>query len=454
MRGKGTSLITDNTSRNIYFFNEDLEINYLTDYFQNLWDNLPHDMIAADRDRKFSFLDKITNRKMFEQLIRNIFKALSGYSSKESEPEFIAGKLKNEPERIISQIMKNGLKPAIIINYEGFKECAALFLKEAMEFDKLLTDEELFQALRNVWIMNSLQFIFGLPVRLTKSVFAYSLLYPYTDNYLDDDKICISDKLKIGENLTLRLSGVKLKTGDRTEDKIYELISMIESEFCREQYPEVYKGLLLIHREQLRNNKLQNCGLAEAKEVILQSSILKGGTSVLADAYLVKGRLTKEERQFSFGLGFLLQLADDMQDAEEDEKKVYITMFTCNRNLVDKQHVSNKKNPYTRNSDDVASKLFALTTELIDNAFLYGNLKKTSNFLNVFKADIELLLMYSVAKNQKMYSMKFKKKISKLAPFNMNYMKKLDEKLMIMLEQLTAIKGKDRLIEDFAGIFN
>ena len=39
--------------------------------------------------------------------------------------------------------------------------------------------------MRNVWIGNNLQMLLGVPVCLTQGLFAYSMLYPVTDNVLD-----------------------------------------------------------------------------------------------------------------------------------------------------------------------------------------------------------------------------------------------------------------------------
>ncbi len=63
------------------------------------------------------------------------------------------------------------------------------FLKVARHYDSEITIEDAFQAMRNVWIMNGLQLLMGMEIKLTPSVFAYSMLYPYTDNYLDDNNI-------------------------------------------------------------------------------------------------------------------------------------------------------------------------------------------------------------------------------------------------------------------------
>src|SRR3974390_3017863 len=54
----------------------------------------------------------------------------------------------------------------------------------------------------------------------------------------------------------------------------------------------------------------------------------KGGTSVLADACLVRGSLDEAESEFAFLWGVMLQLGDDLQDVREDLERGSDTLFT------------------------------------------------------------------------------------------------------------------------------
>ena len=65
-------------------------------------------------------------------------------------------------------------------------DVTATFLDEALAFNPSFELGDLYQALRNVWIMNSQQLFRGSPIVYSPSIFAYSMLYPYTDNALDD----------------------------------------------------------------------------------------------------------------------------------------------------------------------------------------------------------------------------------------------------------------------------
>jgi hypothetical protein len=63
--------------------------------------------------------------------------------------------------------------------------------------------------------------------------------------------------------------------------------------------------------------------------VVREICFEKGGASVLADGYLVAGRLTPEQERALFGYGIYLQLLDDIQDVKEDAEAHTKTLFSC-----------------------------------------------------------------------------------------------------------------------------
>ena len=76
----------------------------------------------------------------------------------------------------------------------GFSKEAREFSRMAREFDPAVSAADVLQANRNVWTMNGAQRLLGLPVQVTPSVSAYSLLHPYTDNYVDDPSLLRGDQ--------------------------------------------------------------------------------------------------------------------------------------------------------------------------------------------------------------------------------------------------------------------
>lgn len=215
-----------------------------------------------------------------------------------------------------------------LIMNEAFLSVSREFCIKSKEFDPHLQPGEIYQALRNIWIMNGLQLLFEKPAELTPSMFAYSLLYPYSDNLLDDPVMTAQDKMRFSDWFGRRLRGVTAEPSNGREEKISRLVGMIEQQYDRGNFPEVYQSLLAIFEAQTGSIRLQSNGDNLSANDILTLSFSKGGTSVLADGYLVAGRLTPEQQRFLFGYGIWLQLADDLQDLQEDLDGKVTTIFT------------------------------------------------------------------------------------------------------------------------------
>ncbi len=215
-----------------------------------------------------------------------------------------------------------------VIFSDEYFDATARFAREARAFDPGLEIHDLSQALRNVWIMHLLQLLLDQRLRFTRPIFAYSLLYPYTDNYLDDSTLAATTKRRFGERLGRRLEGGRLLAEDPQERSVFRLIGMIEETWPRQDFPEVYDSLLAIHRAQVQSLAQQGRARPLCRPEILRISVEKGGASVLADGYLVTGRLDPEEADFIFGYGVFLQLADDLQDLAQDLESGDETLFT------------------------------------------------------------------------------------------------------------------------------
>lgn len=288
------------------------------------------------------------------------------------------------------------------------------FLKRAKEFDDLIKIEDIGQAIRNVWIMNIIQILLDKEPELSNSVFAYSMLYPYTDNFLDDTNNDLKEKNQINHRFKERLQGKKLETNNTYEKQLFSLIECIENQYNRDKYPMVYKSLIWIHEAQMNSLKQQDIKSGPYEQDILGISIEKGGTSVVADACLVQGDLSIQEALFFFGYGVMLQLCDDLQDIEEDLKNSHMTITS---QLAGKWKLDN------------------LTDSIID--FIDKNLEMadcfTTNKLEEIKELIRnnarMLIIFSLAKNKKYYSKEYYKKMRNYFPFRERYMKKFYKKL-------------------------
>jgi hypothetical protein len=283
--------------------------------------------------RKVSLFEKLKNEREIKKLSEHLMHELDPFHGK--DPESLTASETEALKKVITsyilELDDRKLffdKPFLGFFLEkGYMESAEDFLDEVKLEDSDLEPLEVFQAIRNVWIMNSLQLFWGIPLRMTPSVYAYSMLYPYTDNFLDSTEVSREDKARFNERLTRVINGENVESSDPHESRVFELIGKIGTEFHRDSYPSVYESVGLIQKAQIESMK-QDQKKAMTADEIIPISIFKGGASVLADAFLVKGELDEEETRFAFGYGSFLQLLDDLQDAESDRKEGHQTIFS------------------------------------------------------------------------------------------------------------------------------
>ncbi len=208
----------------------------------------------------------------------------------------------------------------------GYVRCTEQFIRMVRDRWPEMDQASIFQALRNIWIMNVIQLMADQPVELTGAMFAYSMLYPLSDNWLDNQEISAEEKHSFSLRFGRRLRGETLVADNKHEQDIFSMIDLIEGQYSRSDHPEVYKSLLLIHQAQCDSLKQQRCALTTSELVRLTFS--KGAASVIADGYLVLGHLSASEIDFLTGYGIVLQLADDLQDMYEDSRQNHHTLFT------------------------------------------------------------------------------------------------------------------------------
>ena len=217
---------------------------------------------------------------------------------------------------------------AVDLITQGFLPAGTEFARSSRRFDAALSVEEIVQACRNAWTVCGLQPLLGSRLAITPSIIGYSLLYPYTDNYLDRRDELAQHKREFCRRFARRLRGEDLRAQNGHEAAIWALVAMIEGEYPRARYPEVFDCLLAIHQAQEESiAQLRGRGVRADAE-ILRISLAKGGSSVLADACLARGWLSEAESQIAFDWGALLQLGDDLQDIREDLRCGSATLFT------------------------------------------------------------------------------------------------------------------------------
>jgi hypothetical protein len=217
---------------------------------------------------------------------------------------------------------------AIKLLTDDFLPVGTKLARWARSFDERLSMADIIQACRNAWTACGLQPLLGTAVQITPSIIGYSLLYPYSDNYLDQEKIPAREKLRFSERFRRLVQGEEFPLGNRRERALRLLIAMIEGQYPRARYSQVFECLLAIHRAQEQSVEQPGIG-GDCHDIdVLQKSCAKGGSSVVADASLARGWLAESESRFAFEWGVLLQLGDDLQDIHEDMKRGSITLFS------------------------------------------------------------------------------------------------------------------------------
>jgi hypothetical protein len=136
------------------------------------------------------------------------------------------------------------------------------------------------------------------------------------------------EKEVFNERFRQRLTGSLLAPANPYEKVIFDLVAMIEKQYSRAEDPDVFESLLAIHRAQGRSLKLIRPTAAPGEVDVLGLSFEKGGTSVLADGFLVNPSLDESQQAYTYGHGIFAQLLDDMEDVEQDTRAGRLTVYS------------------------------------------------------------------------------------------------------------------------------
>ena len=361
---------------------------------------------------KVSFHEKIKNEIKIEVFRKDLLKKLKQIPN-ENEEESFKDELISEIKNFESSLSTSNNS---LIDYfidSGYGQVTEDFIEEAEEFDTEIDVIDIFQAIRNVWIMNSIQILYGMEVKLTPSIFAYSMLYPYSDNYLDDSNISIKDKVEFNERFRNWLLGLDDIPMNKNEEHIKALVKKIEDEYNRDNYAEVYESLLYIHTAQVESLKQQKKKTIPYERDILGISFEKGGASVLADGYLVRGKLNEDEMNFCFGYGIFLQIIDDLQDIEEDLANNHMTILS---QLA-------KEYPL----DKLINKLSNFTNTFFLNEKTYNSIDAVK--LKQVIEDCSMIMLFeAISKNSKRFTKGYIREIESYSYVRFSYLKKLKDK--------------------------
>lgn len=315
---------------------------------------------------------------------------------------------------------------------DAFFDASVRFGREARRFDPELETGELMQALRNVWIVHSIQMLLDRPVSFTPAVFCYSMLYPETDNLLDDPRRPLAGKRQLNRRLGRRLAGEPLRPGNLAERRVWRLLDGIEEQYPRRLFPEVWCSLRAIHDGQVASLGQQTGPLCEPR--LLEISIAKGGASVLADGYLAAGRLTEAEADFCFGYGVFLQLLDDLQDARADARAGHATLFSTARPPLDR----------------LASRLDRFMHRVVEGGSRFAG-PRYAGRRDLILRNCRTLLVGAVATERRLFSRRFRRRLEARWPLGFRAQERLrryaERRLRGAAEELRRRRGVDSFFD-------
>ena len=374
------------------------------DHYVEMWESSPSHL--PEFQHEYTFSEKCERENNFEQFQQKIKKL----QSKEKVQE-----IKNNPEKSFFPTFKSFLETVFdyekeqldIIMSDDFKNVTKDFFEKARAFGPELKPENIYQALRNVWIMNGIQLMLKLPVEITPSVFAYSMIYPYSDNLLDDPEISAIEKVEFSKRFNQRLQGKQPTPKSHAESQLFALVGMFEEQYPRNNFSEVYESLYAIQKAQTDSLKLlKTAGLSvsEMRKICFE----KGGASVLADGYLVAGKLTILQERALFGYGIYLQLLDDIQDVEEDARAFTKTMFSSLEKY---------------KADEFVNQTIHFGRAALNEMKCFET-KNIEQFLTLMNRSIETMIIESVGVNDGCFTTGYLNELDKFSPLHFEFVRR------------------------------
>ena len=314
---------------------------------------------------------------------------------------------------------------------DAFYEELMVFLKEVRHFSPELRFDEIGQAIRNYIVYAMFKVIHLVPSGFNNAGFGYSMLYPFTDNYIDGTKPSSAEKQEYNQLIRDKLLGNEVQPRCGHHRKTCDLLQAIASDYPREKDDRIYHLLLMMLEAQEESLRQQNQQIILSEEERLNISLFKGGVSVLVDRFLVNKELTPADLHFYLGFGFFLQLADDLQDIKEDSKKGHQTLFTVDLSAEQEQKLVNK--------------LLHFLNRIMDT---YS--AENDTFKDFVRASSNQLIYTSLCGSKEFFSQEYQQEIEKYLPISYAYLevaKANSLERQTDLVQADYIKVLDQLIK-------
>lgn len=205
-----------------------------------------------------------------------------------------------------------------------------LFTQCRAEFPDLFFGDFI-QALLNFTTISALQSLIKGEVEFTTPVFSFSMLYPLSDNLIDDILMMHEEKAECLNEISLAISGMQVSSLNEAKQHIFSLINSILETYPRDSFPKVEESLYQMLDAQKKSIMVQHSPLSS--DELLSIAIEKGGSSLIVDALLVDGDLPDRLYMPLILFGYVLQSIDDLEDFDSDLKKNHRTYVNCSEQL-------------------------------------------------------------------------------------------------------------------------
>lgn len=225
---------------------------------------------------------------------------------------------------------------------DTFQDEIKTFLRHVRKFAPELSFNDIGQALRNYIVYAMFKGIHQDQSAFNQAGFGYSMLYPFTDNYIDSRNCSDLEKKEYNRMIRDKLNGKMIHPANEYQLKTSELLQFIEKEYPRDKDNTVFQLLLMMLDAQENSIRQQHNSMNLSTEERMDISIYKGGISVLMDRFFVHKDITEEDLLFYLKFGFFLQLADDLQDIKEDSIHGNKTLFTIDLSFENEENLVNK----------------------------------------------------------------------------------------------------------------
>jgi hypothetical protein len=275
-----------------------------------------------------------------------------------------------------------------------------------------MPDRDVRRATENAWPMLCLQLLDGQPARITESMVGFSLLYPLTDDVIDDPKVLKDEK----KDFLQRFAGLISRGGSAARDTVneravWEMFGKIEGEWDRGEHPIKYRLMGELLQAQV-DSQAQLAGPHHGDKPVpdfdrvWEITVRKGALSVLCDAALVKEALTDAEASFAAHLGSITQFLNDLRTVDEDLAEGQYTPF----NLL---HARGEKLDGVL---DALSRYFVETFTGPDARELIGRSPRKAELMTAMLASLGQQLIEGIALNREKISPGYLAHVEQLAP--------------------------------------